>query len=141
MLPTSSNLLSVALNSMSLSSQLQSNRRWPTFEEILQGLHSQGIYLHYEQLAEFLLAHGLPVHLRYVPAHLRLKAVEVNKNYQGDMVRVIEEPEPPDWDYSWMDNIQAPFIQNNSCSQDNPCHQVPQLNEKEQPAWDYSWLK
>lgn len=135
MLPIQSNLLSIALNSMSPSSQLQLNKRWPTFEDILQGLHAQGIYLHSEQLAEFLLAHGLPVHLRYVPAHLRVKAIEVNKNYQGDMVCMIEEPEPPDWDFSWMDNTQMPFIPNNLCNQ------VRWIDEKEQPTWDYSWLK
>lgn len=135
MLPIQSNFLSLALNSMALPSQLQMDKRWPTFEDILQRLHAQGIYVHSEQLAEFLLAHGLPVHLRYVPAHLRLKAIEVNKNYQGDMVQMIEEPEPPDWDFSWMDNIELPFIQNNLYSQ------VRWIDDKEQPTWDYSWLK
>jgi hypothetical protein len=103
-----SNLLSTALNSMQLSSQLQTNERWPTFEEILQRLHKQGIYIHSEQLAEFLLVHGLPVHLRYVPAHLRTQSVQVNENYRGDMVRSIEELEPPCWDFSWMESIQMP---------------------------------
>ena len=58
---------------------------WPSFAQIMRRLHREGIYLHPEQLAEFLLAHGLPVDLCYVPAHLRAKAVFVNQNYQGDM--------------------------------------------------------
>lgn len=133
----SSDLLSTALKSiqLSLSSQSQTEVHWPTFEEILQRLHAQGIYIHSEQLAEFLLAHGLPVHLRYVPAHLRLKAIEVNKNYQGDMVQVIEELEPPCWDFSWMENIEL------SSSQNNPKNPVQMIESQEQPSWDYSWLK
>jgi len=129
-----SNLLSIALNNMQLSSQLKTNQRWQTFEEILQRLHKQGIYIHSEQLAEFLLRHGLPVHLRYVPAHLRSKAIQVNQNYQGDMVRQIEELEQPCWDFSWMDNIQMPLIQNDQSNQ------VRQIEEREQPAWDSSWV-
>ncbi len=129
-----SDLLCIALGSGQLSSQLQIKEHWRTFEEILQCLHSQGIYIHSEQLAEFLLAHGLPVHLRYVPAHLQLKAIEVNKNYQGDMVRLVEELEPPCWDFSWMHNIQLPLSQN---KQSNP---VELIEEHEQPSWDYSWL-
>lgn len=130
-----SNLLSIALNDTQSSSQPKADKGWLTFEEILQRLHRHGIYIHSEQLAEFLLAHGLPVHLRYVPAHLRLKAMEVNKNYQGDMVRLIEELEPPCWDFSWMENIQiAPY-------QDDQINQVPLIEEQEQPSWDYSWLK
>jgi hypothetical protein len=129
-----SNLLSIALNNMQLSSQLHTNQRWQTFEEILQRLHKQGIYIHSEQLAEFLLRHGLPVHLRYVPAHLRSKAIQVNQNYQGDMVRQIEELEQPCWDFSWMDNIQMPVIQNDQSNQ------VRQIEEREQPAWDSSWV-
>lgn len=129
-----SNLLSIALNNMQLSSQLQTTQRWLTFEEILQRLHKQGIYIHSEQLAEFLLRHGLPVHLRYVPAHLQSKAIQVNQNYQGDMVRQIEELEQPCWDFSWMDNIQMPVIQNDQSNQ------VRQIEEREQPAWDSSWV-
>jgi hypothetical protein len=129
-----SNLLSIALNNMQLSSQLHTNQRWQTFEEILQRLHKQGIYIHSEQLAEFLLRHGLPVHLRYVPAHLRSKAIQVNQNYQGDMVRQIEELEQPCWDFSWMDNIQMPVIQNDQSNQ------VRLIEEREQPAWDSSWV-
>jgi hypothetical protein len=129
------NLLSIALDSIQLSSQLKTNERWPTFEQILQSLHTQGIYIHSEQLAEFLLAHGLPVHLRYVPTHLRSKAIEVNRNYQGDMVRVIEELEHPSWDFSWMENIQKPFTQNKLSER------IDWIEELEQPAWDYSWMK
>lgn len=129
-----SNLLSIALNNMQLSSQLHTNQRWQTFEEILQRLHKQGIYIHSEQLAEFLLRHGLPVHLRYVPAHLQSKAIQVNQNYQGDMVRQIEELEQPCWDFSWMDNIHMPVIQNDQSNQ------VRQIEEREQPAWDSSWV-
>ena len=131
---TPGNLLSIALSSMQWSSQLQNNERWPTFEEILQRLHAQGIYIHSEQLAEFLLRHGLPVHPRYVPAHLRHKALEVNQRYQGDMVRVIEELEPPSWDFSWMDEMEIP-------SQHDKTDQVCVIEEQEQPSWDYSWLK
>jgi len=132
----SSNLLSIALNIIMQSSfQLQSViQRWSTFEEILQRLHTAGIYIHSEQLAEFLLEHGLPVHLRYVPPHLRLKARQVNENYQGDMACLIEELEPPCWDFSWMDNIQMPPIQNNQSDQERL------IEEQEQPSWDYSWL-
>jgi hypothetical protein len=129
------NLLSIALESRQLSSQLKTGERWPTFEEILQSLHKQGIYIHSEQLAEFLLAHGLPVHLRYVPAHLRRKAIQINQNYNGDMVRVIEELDPPYWDFSWMEDIQKPS------TQDNETNPVNWIEEIEQPTWDYSWIK
>lgn len=127
------NLLSTALNSIQLSSLSPTDERWPTFEEILQALHKQGIYVHSEQLAEFLLAHGLPVHLRYVPNHLRHKALEVNQNYQGDLVKVIEELEHPSWDFSWMEETQLP-----SNPEDNP---MLLIEAQEQPAWDYSWFQ
>jgi hypothetical protein len=136
MLAIQINLLSAAFNNMQLTSKQKITERWPTFEEILANLHTQGIFIHSEQLAEFLLAHGLPVHLRYVPRHLRSKAVEVNQNYQGDMVRVIEELEPPCWDFSWMENIQQPFTPND-CSY----HQFEVAEKTEQPSWDYSWMK
>ena len=119
---------------MHWSLQQQTDECWPTFEEILQRLHAEKIYIHSEQLAEFLLAHGLPVHLRYVPPHLQLKAIQVNENYQGNMARLIEELEPPCWDFSWMDNTQIPSIHNN---QSNP---VNQIEQQEQPTWDSSWL-
>jgi len=114
-----------------LSSELKNEQNWSTFEEVLEGLHRQGIYIHSEQLAEFLLAHGLPVHLRYVPTHLRRKAIEINENYQGDLVRLIEEPEPPCWDFSWMDNVQMPSMKNNQNQQSRL------IEELEQPFWDY----
>ncbi|MGB7441956.1 MAG: hypothetical protein WA919_12865 [Coleofasciculaceae cyanobacterium] len=84
-----------SLSQLSTESPLSTEEHWPTFEEILQRLHGEGIYIHSEQLAQFLLAHGLPVNLRYVPEALHLKARKVNDNYQGDMARLIEEPEPP----------------------------------------------
>ncbi|MGP1386163.1 MAG: hypothetical protein ACTS2F_21570 [Thainema sp.] len=71
------------------------SRDWPTFTNILQRLHDEGIYIHHEQLAEFLLYHGLPVDLRYVPPHLQAKAQQINQNYQGDMAcmsAMLEEP-------------------------------------------------
>ncbi|HEY9875186.1 MAG TPA: hypothetical protein V6D12_17260 [Candidatus Obscuribacterales bacterium] len=83
------------------SVQPKLDEHWPTFEEMLQRLHRKGIYIHPDQLAEFLLAHGLPVHLRYVPAHLRQKAILVNENYQGDMACLVEEIDQPSWDFSW----------------------------------------
>lgn|ERR687885_158275 len=135
MLSISSDLLSIALNSMKSSSHSPGNERWPTFEEILHNLHTQGIYIHSEQLAEFMLAHGLPVHLRYVPAHLRPKAMQVNQSYEGDMARIIEELEHPYWDFSWMENIQKPFIH------DSLSDRSDWVEEIEQPSWDYSWMK
>jgi hypothetical protein len=68
---------------------------WTSFEQMLQRLHHEGIYIHADQLAEFLLFHGLPVHPRYVPAHLRQKAEQINQNYQGDMAKLIEEQDSP----------------------------------------------
>ena len=61
---------------------------WSSFEEILESLHRSGIYLHAEQLAAFLLMHGLPVDLCYVGDRLRSKAELVNRHYQGDMARL-----------------------------------------------------
>lgn len=68
---------------------------WPTFEDILYQLHQDGIYLHPHQLAEFLLRHGLPVNLEYVPPHLKQKARAINCNYQGDMARLEERDDGP----------------------------------------------
>lgn len=68
---------------------------WQTFEQILAQLHAEGVYVHADQLAEFLLCHGLPVHLRYVPAHLQQRAIVINENYQGDMAQLVLEPQ--DW--------------------------------------------
>ncbi|MDX2100701.1 MAG: hypothetical protein SFW36_23215 [Leptolyngbyaceae cyanobacterium bins.59] len=61
---------------------------WHTFPKILGQLHEQGIYIHPEQLAEFMLFHGLPVDLCYVPPHLQEKATMVNAHYRGDMARL-----------------------------------------------------
>lgn len=61
---------------------------WHSFEDILQRLHQEGIYLHPHQLAEFFVWHGLPVDLRYVPEHLKQKATKINDNYLGDMARL-----------------------------------------------------
>ncbi len=68
---------------------------WPTFEDILSQFHHDGIYLHPHQLAEFLLRHGLPVNLEYVPPHLTQKAITINSNYQGDMARLEERHDGP----------------------------------------------
>jgi len=87
-------------DSAQISVQPQPSEDWPTFEEMLQRLHQTGIYIHPDQLAEFLLAHGLPVHLRYVPKHLQQKALQVNENYQGDMVRLVEEIDHPSGNFS-----------------------------------------
>ena len=88
-------------DSVPSSVQPQPASKWPTFEQILQRLHRKGIYLHPHQLAEFFLAHGLPVNLRYVPEHLRQRAILVNENYQGDMALLVEETDQPSWDLSW----------------------------------------
>jgi hypothetical protein len=66
---------------------------WLTFEQILRRLHTEGIYIHADQLAEFFLVHGLPVHLQYVPPHLHTKAQVINQHYQGDMAVLTEERE------------------------------------------------
>lgn len=63
---------------------------WPTFKEILKRLHSEGIYIHSDQLAEFLLFHGLPVDLCFVPPHLQEKAKLINHNYGGDMAKLAD---------------------------------------------------
>ena len=76
------------------------NEKWPGFAEILQGLHRDGIYIHTEQLAEFMLAHGLPVDLRYVPDYLKQKAIKINQNYQGDMAKLSEQVEAAFGDYT-----------------------------------------
>lgn len=66
---------------------------WQTFESILRRLHQEGIYVDADQLAEFFLSHGLPVHLRYVPDRLKQKAIAINQNYRGDMAQLVEELE------------------------------------------------
>lgn len=67
---------------------------WSTFEDMLSRLHAEGVYVHADQLAEFLLRHGLPVHLRHVPAPLIPRAQQINSHYQGDMAQLIEDK---DW--------------------------------------------
>ncbi len=83
--------MSNPLCSEAASEWTKTDAAWPTFEDMLHRLHAEGIYLHPDQLAEFLLCHGLPVHLRYVPKHLQQKARQINQHYQGDMARLIEE--------------------------------------------------
>ncbi|HHP7243697.1 MAG TPA: hypothetical protein ACFE0H_03320 [Elainellaceae cyanobacterium] len=79
-----------------LQSAIQSSTLpWTTFEDMLHRLHADGVYVHSEQLAEFLLAHGLPVDLRYVPSHLQSKARHINEHYQGDMAALADEPSQP----------------------------------------------
>jgi hypothetical protein len=73
----------------------QTQPAWQTFEGILQRLHQEGVYIDTEQLAEFFLSHGLPVHLRYVPNRLKQRAIAINQNYQGDMAQLVEELEQP----------------------------------------------
>lgn len=74
----------------------QDVNRWHTFAELVLKLHREGIYIHPHQLAEFLLRHGLPVDLCYVPPRLKQKAATVNSLYQGDMAR-LEEMKDPFW--------------------------------------------
>lgn len=81
------------------SCQSPPDEEWRSFEEILKKLHREGLYIHPEQLAEFLLAHGIPVPIRYVPQHLQEKAKSVNENYKGDMAKLVEEPGQPSWDF------------------------------------------
>lgn len=70
---------------------------WPTFTEILYNLHQEKLYIRAEQLAEFMLMHGLPVDLKYVPPHLQEKAKQLNANYQGNMARLREQPDEYFW--------------------------------------------
>ena len=72
-------------------------KHWPTFAETLYRLHKEGLYIHADQLAEFMIVHGLPVDLQYVPSNLQEKARALNANYQGDMVRLSENSD----DYFW----------------------------------------
>lgn len=70
---------------------------WPTFAEILYRLHKEGIYIHANQLAEFMVVHGLPVDLQYVPSKLQERARALNANYRGDMACLSEKSD----DYFW----------------------------------------
>jgi len=51
------------------------------------------------------------------------------------MVCVVEELESPYWDFSWMENIQKPFVH------DSLSDRSDWVEEIEQPSWDYSWMK
>ncbi len=76
------------LQDLSEASTAATRDQWPTFEEMLKRLHQEGLYLHPDQLAEFLLWHGIPVDLHYVPQHLQPKAQQINQAYQGDMAKL-----------------------------------------------------
>lgn len=71
----------------------KASERWHTFPEILRRLHQERIFIHPDQLAEFMLRHGLPVDPCYVPKHLKQRAKLINSHYQGDMARseVVED--------------------------------------------------
>jgi hypothetical protein len=71
------------------------SEHWHTFSEILHRLHQEGIYIHAHQLAEFMLMHGLPVDLTYVPDHLQQKADQINTNYRGDLAQLETVQELP----------------------------------------------
>ncbi len=75
----------------------KSNSHWSTLGEILYRLHQEGIYIRVDQLVEFMLLHGLPVDLQYVPKRLQEKAKAMNANYQGDLAQVSQQPD----DYEW----------------------------------------
>ncbi|MCL6433075.1 MAG: hypothetical protein K6T90_02495 [Leptolyngbyaceae cyanobacterium HOT.MB2.61] len=77
------------------SQPLAQSARWHTFPEILQRLHQERIFIHSDQLAEFMVYHGLPVDLCYVPKHLKQRAKLINENYQGDMARLEMVKEQP----------------------------------------------
>lgn len=62
--------------------------QWRNFAEILNHLHGAGLYLHPHQLAEFLVVHGVPVDLHYVPAHLQQRASMINRHYRGDLAQL-----------------------------------------------------
>lgn len=68
---------------------------WHTFVDIWQRLQQEGIRIHPHQLAEFMVRHGLPVDLDYVPDHLKPKAATINASYQGDMARLEATSEIP----------------------------------------------
>lgn len=72
--------------------------QWYSFSAMLRRLHAEGVYLHPHQLAEFLLAHGLPVDLCYVPEGLKQKAIFINTHYLGDMAALNENSDEQPWD-------------------------------------------
>jgi hypothetical protein len=67
---------------------------WHTFPQILHRLHQERIFIHPEQLAEFMVMHGLPVDLEYVPNHLKQKADQINTHYQGDLAQLEAAAQP-----------------------------------------------
>lgn len=75
----------------------KSNSQWSTLGAILYRLHLEGIYIRIDQLAEFMLLHGLPVDLEYVPKRLQEKAKVMNANYQGDLAQVSLQPDGYEW--------------------------------------------
>ncbi|MGI0488724.1 hypothetical protein ACN4EK_25220 [Pantanalinema rosaneae CENA516] len=80
--------------SVESTNSLREQAAWHSFPQILQRLHQEKILIHPDQLAEFMLMHGLPVDLQYVPPHLQQKAQQINTHYQGDLARVETIPEP-----------------------------------------------
>jgi hypothetical protein len=80
----------------------KSNSHWSTLAEIVYCLHLEGIYIRVEQLAEFMLLHGLPVDLQYVPKRLQEKAKAINANYQGEGAQVSLQPDGYEW---YVDNL------------------------------------
>lgn len=73
------------------------NSHWSTLAEIVYRLHLEGIYIRVEQLAEFMLLHGLPVDLQYVPKRLQEKAKAINASYQGEGAQVSLQPDGYEW--------------------------------------------
>ncbi|MBD1861108.1 MULTISPECIES: hypothetical protein [Trichocoleus] len=80
------------------TSHSSSQQHWHSFSHMLKRLHAEGVYLHPQQLAEFLVVHGLPVDLRYVPERLQQKAMSINAHYNGDMAALAEDSEEQPWD-------------------------------------------
>ncbi len=80
------------------TSHAPSRQHWYGFSNMLKRLHDEGVYLHPEQLAEFLVAHGLPVDPRYAPERLQQKARLINAHYGGDMAALDEDSDEQPWD-------------------------------------------
>lgn len=77
-----------------LTKPVDDTAAWHTFPQILHRLHQERIFIHPEQLAEFMVMHGLPVDLQYVPQHLQQRAQQINTHYQGDLAQLADSPEP-----------------------------------------------
>ncbi len=75
----------------------KSNLHMSTLSEILYRLHLEGIYIRLDQLVEFMLLHGLPVDLEFVPERLQEKAKAMNTNYQGERAQVSLVPDEYEW--------------------------------------------